>query len=156
MSSKLGAVKLGQASGEVFLGRDMGHQRDYSEDLAEVIDSEVRELIENAHDEAWKALTTNRKVLDKLAEELLEKETLNHNELDELFKPVKKLAKRKVWLSSTKRPVSTIPPIKVKSDADKGSAPKKPATKKPASKDPSDKAPTARKPRATKPATEAS
>src|SRR5205085_11024200 len=53
MSDLLGARKFGQESAEVFLGRDMGHQRDYSEQVASVIDSEVRELIEAANDEAW-------------------------------------------------------------------------------------------------------
>ena len=53
MSERIGAIKLGQSQGEVFLGRDMGHQRDYSEEIAGVVDEEVRKLIENAHDEAW-------------------------------------------------------------------------------------------------------
>src|SRR5699024_2013371 len=56
MSERVGAIKLGSAGGEVFLGRDMGHERDYSEDLAGVVDQEVRRLIEAAHDEAWHAL----------------------------------------------------------------------------------------------------
>ena len=53
---KLGAVKFGQESGEVFLGRDMGHQRDYSEEVASQVDAEVRALVENAHHEAWEIL----------------------------------------------------------------------------------------------------
>ncbi|MBW8807219.1 MAG: ATP-dependent zinc metalloprotease FtsH, partial [Catenulisporales bacterium] len=53
MSEKLGAVKFGQESGEVFLGRDMGHQRDYSEEVAAQVDAEVRTLVETAHHEAW-------------------------------------------------------------------------------------------------------
>ncbi|HET9172154.1 MAG TPA: ATP-dependent zinc metalloprotease FtsH, partial [Actinospica sp.] len=56
MTERLGAIKLGQDSGEVFLGRDMGHQRDYSEDVAALVDEEVKKLIENAHDEAWEIL----------------------------------------------------------------------------------------------------
>ena len=55
MSERVGAVKLGQSQGEVFLGRDMGHQRDYSEQVAAVVDEEVRKLIDDAHDEAWHA-----------------------------------------------------------------------------------------------------
>ena len=63
----------------MFLGRDMGHQRDYSESIAEKVDAEVRLLIEQAHDEAWQVLNDNRDILDKLAKELLEKETLDHD-----------------------------------------------------------------------------
>jgi cell division protease FtsH len=111
MSAAIGSVKLGQGSGEVFLGRDMGHQRDYSEDLAEKIDAEVRVLIEQAHDEAWQVLNDNRDVLDRLAAELLEKETLDHNQIAEIFADVRKLPERPQWLSSEKRPLSQRPPI---------------------------------------------
>ena len=113
MSATVGAVKLGGSSGEVFMGRDMGHGRDYSEELAEKVDAEVRALIEQAHTEAWTVLNSNRKVLDKLAAELLDKETLDHNQLAAIFKPVKKLPERKEWLSSAKRPSSKLPPVAV-------------------------------------------
>jgi cell division protease FtsH len=113
MTASVGAVKLGKASGEVFLGRDMGHQRDYSEQMAQMVDAEVRALIEQAHDEAYKVLSNNRVVLDKLASELLDKETLDHEQLAEIFKPVKKLAKRTQWGASSKRPTSNKPPVKV-------------------------------------------
>jgi len=121
MSADLGAVKLGQASGEVFLGRDMGHQRDYSDALAQSVDTEVRALIDHAHTEAWTVLMNNRAILDRLATELLEKETLDHNQLSTLFKGVKKLPERAVWLSSRERPPSKKGPVSV---------PKKPAPKK--------------------------
>ena len=55
----------------------MGHQRDYSEEIAGVVDEEVRKLIEDAHDEAWHVINDNRDVLDRLVLELLEKETLD-------------------------------------------------------------------------------
>lgn len=113
MSAGLGAVKLGQASGEVFLGRDMGHQRDYSDAVAQSVDEEVRRLIDQAHTEAWKVLNSNRAILDRLATELLEKETLDHIQLAEIFAGVKKLPERPQWLSSTKRPVSTKGPVAV-------------------------------------------
>ena len=113
MSSNIGSVKLGSGSGEMFLGRDMGSQRDYSERLSEQVDAEVRTLIENAHNEAWEVLNENRDILDKLATALLEKETLDHNELAEIFKDVKKMPGRPQWLSSTKRPVSALPPVLV-------------------------------------------
>ncbi|HZW40718.1 MAG TPA: cell division protein FtsH, partial [Agromyces sp.] len=111
MSERIGAIKLGQSQGEVFLGRDMGHQRDYSERIAERVDAEVRTLIEQAHDEAWQVLNDNRDILDKLAAELLEQETLDHKQIAEIFKDVKKLPERPQWLSSDKRPVSDLPPI---------------------------------------------
>jgi cell division protease FtsH len=113
MSASIGSVKLGSGSGEMFLGRDMGSQRDYSERLSEQVDQEVRTLIENAHDEAWNVINENRDILDKLATALLEKETLDHNELAEIFKDVKKMPERPQWLSSTKRPVSALPPVMV-------------------------------------------
>ncbi len=113
MSANVGAVKLGQAQGEVFLGRDMGHQRDYSERIAEEVDAEVRGLIEQAHDEAWTVLNENRDVLDTLAAELLEHETLDHNQIAEIFKDVTKLPERPLWLSSDQRPVSDRPPIEI-------------------------------------------
>ena len=118
MSANVGAIKLGQSSGEVFLGRDMGHQRDYSETIAERVDEEVRVLIEQAHDEAWHVLRENRDVLDQLATELMEKETLDHNQLAEIFANVKKLPERPQWLSSEDRPVSKRPPITVPGKAE--------------------------------------
>ena len=111
MSATVGAIKLGQSSGEVFLGRDMGHQRDYSERLAEKVDQEVRALIEQAHDEAWRVLNDNRDILDRLATELLEKETLDHVALAEIFKDVDKLPERPQWLSSEDRPLPDLPPV---------------------------------------------
>ena len=131
MSADLGAVKLGQASGEVFLGRDMGHQRDYSDAVAQSVDTEVRALIDHAHTEAWTVLMNNRAILDRLATELLEKETLDHNQLATLFKGVKKLPERAVWLSSSERPPSKKGPVSVPK---KKGAPKKPAAQKPAAK----------------------
>ncbi|WP_066585640.1 ATP-dependent zinc metalloprotease FtsH [Cellulomonas timonensis] len=111
MSEKLGAIQLGQQSGEVFMGRDMGHGRDYSEAVAATVDVEVRRLIEAAHDEAWSVLVEYRDVLDRLVLELLEKETLNQQQLAEIFAPVVKRPPREVWLSSEERAVSDRPPV---------------------------------------------
>ena len=111
MSERIGAVKLGQDSGEVFLGRDVGHQRDYSEQVASVVDVEVRQLVDYAHDEAWAILNQYRDVLDALVLELLEKETLNQAELAAVFAPIVKREPREVWLSSDDRPVSDVPPV---------------------------------------------
>ncbi|EKA61852.1 membrane protease FtsH catalytic subunit [Janibacter hoylei PVAS-1] len=111
MSERIGAVKLGQSQGEVFLGRDMGHQRDYSENVATIVDEEVRRFIEAAHDEAWHALNDNRDILDRLVLELLEHETLNAKELAEIFADVRKRPQRPTWLSSEHRTISDIPPV---------------------------------------------
>ena len=117
MSATVGAIKLGSSSGEVFLGRDMGHQRDYSESVAENVDAEVRALIDRAHDEAWAVINDNRDILDRLASELLEKETLDHLQLAELFADVKKLPERPQWLSSVDRPLPDLPPVPMPSKA---------------------------------------
>jgi cell division protease FtsH len=112
MSERVGALRLGNgADGEVFLGRDMGHQREYSEDVAGIVDDEVRRLVDAAHDEAWEILTQYRHVLDALAYELLERETLNQAELAEVFTPIEKRPPRPVWLSSAHRAVSDLPPV---------------------------------------------
>ena len=111
MSERVGAIKLGSSGGEVFLGRDMGHQRDYSEEVASIVDEEVRRLIEAAHDEAWHALNDNRQVLDALVLALFEKETLNKDELAAIFTEIVKRPERPIWLSSNQRAVSTIPPV---------------------------------------------
>ncbi|GAA4345941.1 ATP-dependent zinc metalloprotease FtsH [Microbacterium rhizosphaerae] len=113
MTTDVGPVKLGAASGEVFMGRDMGHGREYSETVAERVDTQVRDLIEQAHNEAYQVLNDNRDVLDKLALALLEKETLDHNEIAEIFKDVKKLPPRPQWLSSSERPTSALPPVEI-------------------------------------------
>jgi cell division protease FtsH len=99
MSTKVGSVRLSGSSGEVFLGRDMGHGRDYSDQLASVIDDEVRGLMDGALREATIALSKNRHVLDRIALELLDKETLNEVELEEVFKDIVKVDARESWLS---------------------------------------------------------
>ena len=111
MSERVGAIKLGQSQGEVFLGRDMGHQRDYSEQVAAVVDEEVRKLVDDAHDEAWHAVNDNRDVLDRLVLDLLDKETLNAAELAELFTDIRKRPVRDLWLSSEHRTLSDRPPV---------------------------------------------
>jgi len=111
MSERVGAIKLGQSQGEVFLGRDYGHQRDYSEHVAGIVDEEVRRLIEAAHDDAWHALNDNREILDNLVLELLERETLNHKDIAEIFRGVRKRPERARWLSAEHRLLSDKPPV---------------------------------------------
>ena len=113
MTTDVGPVKLGSSSGEVFMGRDMGHGRDFSERIAERVDAEVRALIEQAHNEAYEVINANRAILDKLALSLLEKETLDHLELAEIFTDITRLPPRPQWLSSDGRPVSALPPVDV-------------------------------------------
>jgi len=110
MSSNIGSVRLGSNNNEMF-GREMAGSRDYSERLSEQVDAEVRQLIEAAHDEAWTVLNENRDILDHLAQQLLEHETLDQDQLREIFADVTKLPERPQWLSSDKRPVSSRPPI---------------------------------------------
>jgi len=110
MSSKLGAVKFGRHDGDVFLGRDLGHERDFSEEVAAQIDDEVRALIETAHDEAWEILVEYRDVLDNLVLRLLDKETVGKDELGEIFEAVKKRPVR-VFESPRRRPAKDIPPV---------------------------------------------
>ncbi|MEN9710926.1 MAG: ATP-dependent zinc metalloprotease FtsH [Actinomycetota bacterium] len=113
MTERLGAVKYGQPSGEVFLGRDMGHQRDYSEDVAAAIDDEIRKLIDEAHHEAFETLVANREVLDALVVELLEKETLGKEDIARIFQPIKQVPARPAWTGSDRRVPSNIPPVEV-------------------------------------------
>ncbi len=112
MSAKLGAVKYGTEHGDPFLGRTMGTQSDYSHEVARDIDDEVRKLIEAAHTEAWAILTEYRDVLDVLAGELLEKETLHRAELQAIFADVKKRPRLTVFDDFGGRIPSDKPPIK--------------------------------------------
>ena len=112
MSSTVGSVSY-SGGGEVFIGRDMAQAKEYSELTAQEIDVEVRAILEAAHDEAYQALNLNRKVLDRMAKELMERETLNADDIAVIFKDVRKVPKRAQWLSSKKRPVSKIGPIAI-------------------------------------------
>jgi cell division protease FtsH len=114
MTEKLGAIKLGTSDSAPFLGRDYGHQRDYSEDIASAVDQEIRNLIETAHQEAYEILVENRSILDALVEELLEKETLHKEEIEVIFKRVAARPKRPAWTGSSSRVPSRIPPVPVK------------------------------------------
>src|SRR5215207_5254909 len=112
MSSKLGAVRYGTEHGDPFLGRTMGTQADYSHEVAQIIDDEVRKLIEAAHTEAWEILTEYRDILDTLAGELLEKETLHRAELEAIFSDVKKRPRLTMFDDFGGRIPSDKPPIK--------------------------------------------
>ncbi|MDX6352666.1 MAG: cell division protease FtsH [Streptomyces sp.] len=111
MTERLGAIKFGTSDSEPFLGREMAHQRDYSEEVAGLVDEEVKKLIETAHNEAWEILVENRDVLDSLVMALLEKETLNKEQIAEVFKPIIKRPPRPAWTGSSRRTPSTRPPV---------------------------------------------
>jgi cell division protease FtsH len=112
MSSKLGAVRYGQEQGDPFLGRSMGVQSDFSHEVAREIDEEVRKLIEAAHTEAWAILNEYRDVLDTLATELLERETLTRKDLEQIFTSVTKRPRITAFNDFGERTPSDKPPVK--------------------------------------------
>jgi len=111
MSERLGARRFGTGDGEPFLGREMSHSRDYSEEIASTIDDEVRRLIESAHDEAWEILVQYRDVLDDLVLQLMEQETLSRDAVLRIFAPVHKRATRGSYTGYGKRLPSDRPPV---------------------------------------------
>jgi len=111
MSERLGARKFGSGDGEPFLGREMSHTRDYSDEIASTIDEEVRRLIEAAHDEAWEILVTYREVLDDLVLQLMDKETLTREEVLRIFAPIKTRPSRGSYTGYGKRLPSDRPPV---------------------------------------------
>lgn len=89
MSDKLGPMTFGKTEGLIFLGREMTTEKNYSEKLAEKIDDETRAFIDRAYAVAQKVLQSNKKALQKIAETLIEKETLEGDEFYNLLKPFK-------------------------------------------------------------------
>ena len=85
MSKDLGPMVYGQKEELIFLGREISEQRDYSEAIAEQIDQEVKKLVSTAYAEAKRLLTKYRSKLDKIAEKLLEVETLSREEFLKIF-----------------------------------------------------------------------
>jgi cell division protease FtsH len=85
MSEKLGPVALGRQQGNMFLGRDIASERDFSEETAGVIDDEVSQLVAEAYRRAKDVLIGNKHVLDKLANMLVDKETVDSEELQDLL-----------------------------------------------------------------------
>jgi cell division protease FtsH len=85
MSDRLGPVALGRQQGNMFLGRDIMSERDFSEETAAAIDEEVRKLVDTAYLRAKEVLLDNRKVLDEIAQMLIEKETVDAEELQEIL-----------------------------------------------------------------------
>jgi cell division protease FtsH len=94
MSDAIGPRTLGQKQGEVFLGRDWASTPDYSDAVAFEIDQEVRQLIDEAHDVALEILTDNRPKLDALSSLLLQRETLDREQVEQFFADVERRAPR--------------------------------------------------------------
>ena len=89
MSEKLGPLTFGKKDEQIFLGREIAKHKDYSEKIAEEIDDEVRSLITGAYEESRKLLSENYDILDSFAKSLLERETMDGRELEELIQGLK-------------------------------------------------------------------
>jgi cell division protease FtsH len=113
MTERLGAVRLGEGNSEPFLGREFGHQRNYSEQTAAIVDEEVTKLLNDAHQEAYDILEANRDVLDALVLELVEKETLDKDQVAAIFDRLRRWDRRPAWTGSPQRTPSTTPPIEI-------------------------------------------
>ncbi|WP_375001863.1 ATP-dependent zinc metalloprotease FtsH [Aeromicrobium sp. CTD01-1L150] len=117
MSERLGAVQLGEDNSQPFLGRDIGHSRNYSEAVASAVDEEIAAFIARAHQEAFDILADNRDVLDALVLELMEKETLDKQEVSRIFEPLRRRDVRPAWTGSDTRAPSAVPPVEVPESA---------------------------------------
>ncbi|WP_423838578.1 ATP-dependent zinc metalloprotease FtsH [Trueperella bernardiae] len=126
MSQRVGAVRLTADDSDPMTRMGGGQAREHSDDLARIVDEEVRTLLDRAAQEAWQIMMDNRHVLDRLTSVLLEKETVLEGELKEIFKEIVKAPARQLWLSSPERPVSDLPPVplpeapKANTDAEAG------------------------------------
>ncbi|MDO5678608.1 MAG: cell division protein FtsH, partial [Propionibacteriaceae bacterium] len=114
MSERVGSVKLGGGDSEPFMGmRGTDSSQEFSQHMAAVVDEEVAALIHTAHQEAFDVLVENRDVLDELVRQLFEKETLNKEQVAEVFKPLRRREKRPAWTGSDLRIPSDQPPVEV-------------------------------------------
>ncbi len=114
MSERIGAVQLGGGDSEPFMGmRGSEPSKDFSENSAAIIDSEIAALIHTAHQEAFDVLVENRDVLDELVRQLFARETLNRKEVAEVFVNLRRSDKRPAWTGSDMRVPSGLPPIEV-------------------------------------------
>jgi cell division protease FtsH len=111
MTERLGAIKFGEGNSEPFVGRDIGHNRNYSEEIAAMVDDEVKTLISGAHQEAFDILVDNRDVLDDLVLQLFEKETLDQSEVAAVFASLRRRDRRPSWTGSPQRVPSDRPPV---------------------------------------------
>ena len=84
-SDKLGMINYDTSDDEVFIGRDIAHTKNFSESTSQVIDEEVKHIIDKCHEKATSILKANRRILDRLAELLIEKERITREEFETLF-----------------------------------------------------------------------
>ena len=108
MSPRLGPIKLGHSESQPFLGRDFGHEPDYSGQVAYQIDEEVRLLLDEAHDEALEVLAENDDVLEMLAQRLLEVETVEGDNLEEILGPTRERRSRALTAPAADSPADVI------------------------------------------------
>jgi cell division protease FtsH len=125
MTERLGAIKLGDENSEPFLGRDIGHTRNYSEEIAAAVDEEINALINGAHQEAFDVLVENRDVLDNLVLQLLEKETLDKEQIARVFDPIQRRPERPAWTGSATRVPSESGPVDAPEASTNGTNPPK-------------------------------
>ena len=125
MTERLGAIKLGDENSEPFLGRDIGHTRNYSEEIAAAVDEEINALINGAHQEAFDVLVENREVLDHLVLQLLEKETLDKEQIARVFDPILRRPERPAWTGSATRVPSESGPVDAPEASTNGTNPPK-------------------------------
>ena len=110
LSDELGPVAYGSDNDEVFIGRDYGHVRDYSEEVAARIDTEVRRIVEDAYEQALAILREHRDQLDALANFLLEFEKVNEKEFLQIMKGELTVESRKVE-EAAKKPLTEANPL---------------------------------------------
>ena len=106
MSEKIGPLALQKGQSEVFLGRDIVNQPGYSEETAKIVDDEIKGIVHACYERAKNLLSENRNLLDKLAERLIEKETVSGEELDWMIQgldPDEELAKKKAELEAKRK-----------------------------------------------------
>jgi cell division protease FtsH len=84
MSDKLGPLQYGQKEEPIFIGKEIARHKDYSEKTSEIIDNEIKEIVESAYKRAWDILSKNKPILERLAKRLLEKEILDRKGIEEI------------------------------------------------------------------------
>ena len=108
MSQRLGPVNFGRKQAQVFLGRDIHENRDYSEHVAQRIDDEVREILMSQYDRAKKVLVQQRDLLDKLARELVQAEVLEDGDLERILGPSATQKLRAVQVAENRTTISLV------------------------------------------------
>jgi cell division protease FtsH len=95
MSEQLGPLQYGQKEEPIFIGKEIARHKDYSENISQLIDQEIRNVVDSALLNARTLLNENRRVLDKLAKTLLDREVLDRQEIEEIVLGKKKASPRK-------------------------------------------------------------